>query len=475
MSITGTPSSEAHSSRGQRALIAAAIVLFALLSAYLVLVIITRVDNIFLPGNQITIPGGSSVPLPGVDTQGESGSQDRINILVMGLDRRPREGDSPSRTDTLFVVTVDPRSDSTGIIGIPRDLIVDIPYKSGTGYFEDRINTVYVNGEVSDYDGGGIGLMKQVLAAEPFNIKIDKYVIVDFEGFEEIIDALGGIDVDVPDEVYDPYYSETELLGDFLPQHFEPGRQHMDGQTALAYSRIRFSSDDFDRIQRQQRVIFATIEKASSLNVLKDAVSLWNNYKDAIQTDIADYQIGGYAKLANDVQNSITAVSLGPATAGYTTAQGASVLAGDPETIRQIISNMLTDAPANVAAQPSPAPEPVRVQVQNGTGTDGLAARIVAYLASQGYPVDDLNSSNPFDGLSHEKSEIIDVDGNNRRNAFLIANWLQIPPANVRDATLEEQTLMTGSNTQILVILGSDSDYEGVLEAESPTPTTPGG
>ena len=99
--------------------------------------------------------------------------------------------------------------------------------------------------------------MKEVLAAEPFNIKIDKYVLIDFKGFESVIDDLGGIDVDVPDEVYDPYYSETELPGDYLPQHFYPGKQHMDGQTALAYSRIRFSSDDLDRIQRQQRVIFA--------------------------------------------------------------------------------------------------------------------------------------------------------------------------------------------------------------------------
>ena len=249
------------STRSQRIVIGAAILLFALISAYLALIIITRVDNVFLPGRQVTLPGGVGNVLPGVDSKGVSGGNDPINILVMGLDRRPSEGVEPTRSDTLFVLRVDPQTDSAAILGIPRDLMVDIPLEGG-GSYQDRVNTVYVQGELTGYPGGGIGLMKEVLENEPFGISIDKYVIVDFEGFESLIDALGGVDVDVPDEVYDPYYSETELPGDYLPQHFLPGNQHMDGVTALAYSRIRFSSDDLDRIQRQQRVIFAAIDKA---------------------------------------------------------------------------------------------------------------------------------------------------------------------------------------------------------------------
>ena len=93
----------------------------------------------------------------------------------------------------------------------------------------------------------------------------------------------------------------------------------MDGVTALAYSRIRFSSDDLDRIQRQQRVIFAAIDKAKSLNVLKNAPSLWSKYKDTVKTDISDFQIPGYALLANETKDDIHAVSLGSATAPYTT------------------------------------------------------------------------------------------------------------------------------------------------------------
>lgn len=443
-----------------------------MVAAYLALVIITRVDSIFLPpGRQITLGPVGGV-LPGVDSGGSSGSQDRVNILVMGLDRRAREGDIPTRTDSLFVVSVDPKTHTTGILGIPRDLWVSIPGKGG-GSYKDRINTVYVAGENAKYDGGGVGLLKDVLAADPFDIKIDKYVIIDLKGFESIIDDLGGIDVDVPDRVYDPYYSETELPGDYFPVDVEPGVQHMDGKHALAYARVRFSSDDLDRIQRQQRVIFAAIAKANSLNVLKNAPSLWSKYKDTVKTDVADYEIPKYAVLAADVKDNIHAVSLGPATAPYTTAGGAEVLVGNTEMIHQIVESVFTDKAADVAAQASATPEPVRIEVQNGTGTEGLANGIVRYIIGRGYPANDLNAANVFDGQSHSMSEIIDVTGKHRNNAYILADWLKIPTSNVRVATASERAAMGANPAEIVVVLGTDVNYAQLTT--SPTTDTPGG
>ncbi len=471
MSTEPRPSAT-RSTNSQRVIIAAAIAVFAALSVYLALVIITRIDSIFLPaGRQITLgPVGNA--LPGVDSGGTSGSQDRVNILVMGLDRRAREGDTPTRTDSLFVVTVDPKTKSTGILGIPRDLLVDIPGKQG-GTYQDRVNTVYVAGEMGKYPGGGVGLLKQVLAAPPFDIKIDKYVIIDLKGFESIIDDLGGIDVDVPDEVYDPYYSETELPGDYFPVHFKPGLQHMDGKNALAYSRVRFSSDDLDRIQRQQRVIFAAIAKADSINVLKNAPSLWAKYNDAVKTDVSDFEIPKYAILANDVKDNIHAISLGPATAPYTTAQGAAVLVANEELVRQIVESVFSDAPQSGAEPTVTPPEPVRVQVQNATGTEGLAARVMAYIVGRGYPENDLNPANVYDGLPHSKSEIIDVRGSNRQNAYIIADWLKIPTSRVRDATADEKAVMEANPAEIVVVLGSDLDFDQLIT--SPTTSVPGG
>jgi hypothetical protein len=273
--------------------------------------------------------------------------------------------------------------------------------------------------------------------------------------------------------VYDPYYSETELPGDYFPVHFKPGLQHMDGKTALAYSRVRFSSDDLDRIQRQQRVIFAAIEKAKELNVLTNAKGLWDKYKGAVHTDISDALIPGYALLASQVQDQIHAVSLGPATAPYTTAQGAAVLIGNTERIHEIVQSVFAEKPDGSVPEVTVTPEPVRVQVQNGAGVDGLATRIVAFIAGKGYPTNDLNAANVFDGAQHAQSEIIDVKGTNRRNAYLLADWLQIAPSQVRDATDAERAAMADNPAEIVVILGSDLDVDHLIE--SPTTSVPGG
>lgn len=439
--------------------------LFAAASAYLALVIITRVDSIFSPFQQVTLPGAiQSVPLPGIDSKGESGNQDRVNILVVGLDKRVGDGDFPSRTDTVFIVTVDPKTNSTGILGIPRDLLVDIPGVGG-GTYEDRINSVYVAGELNGYEQGGIKLLEEVVE-DNFDIEIDKHVMVDFEGFEELIDALGGIDVDVPDRVFDPYYSETEKPGDYFPQDFDAGRHHMDGRTALAYARIRFSSDDFDRIQRQQRVIFATIDKAKSLNLLTDAPDLWSKYKDTIETDISDVLIPSYALLANRVKDNIHAVSLGPVTVPYTTRQGAAVLVGDDAGIEKIVDSLFRDKPGSAPVVVS-TPVPVRVQIQNGAGIEGLAGDVMNFVATLGYSINDLSTDNVFDGETHISTEILDVDGTHQGPGYLLAKDLGLDPAVVRQASAAEQTALNGINADIIVILGTDFDFESVQSPET--------
>jgi hypothetical protein len=157
------------------------------------------------------------------------------------------------------------------------------------------------------------------------------------------------------------------------------------------------------------------------------------------------------------------------------------VLIGDDESISEIVSSVFLDttsAEGAVSANPireeEPTPEPVRVQVQNGTETDGLASRVIAYLAAEhDYPIDDLNVANAFDGASHEMSEIIDIDGTNRRNAYLLAKWLDIPVDQVRDATAAEAEALADSNASIVVILGDDVDFDTLIQ--SPTTSVPGG
>jgi LCP family protein required for cell wall assembly len=184
-------------------------------SFYLALAVLSRVDHILLPGNEVRLD------LPGIEGDGSGGH--RINILVMGLDRRGSDGNAPSRTDTMFVLTVDPQTQTSRALAMPRDLQVEIS-ATGGGNIDcavsaespqcDRINTAYVFGELNDYAGGGIGTARRTVE-NVLGIKVDYHLIIDFEAFKGVIDSLGGIDVDVPEPgVNDPDYSDTELPGD---------------------------------------------------------------------------------------------------------------------------------------------------------------------------------------------------------------------------------------------------------------------
>jgi LCP family protein required for cell wall assembly len=170
-----------------------------------------------------------------------------VNILILGLDARMGEG-YLTRTDSVMVMGIRPASLNTSLMSIPRDLYVDTP-----GYGLQRVNTVNVLGE-QDAPGSG-GQLAVTAIAQSFRIKIDHYMRVNFDGFIGVIDALGGIDVEVPNLLID-YDYPTDNLGTMTVQ-FDPGWQHLDGWHALAYARTRHADDDYRRAARQQQVVMA--------------------------------------------------------------------------------------------------------------------------------------------------------------------------------------------------------------------------
>jgi LCP family protein required for cell wall assembly len=181
-----------------RRLIFTLILLCAVAASYLGLVIVARVERIFFPGNPISVPGGSAISrvLPGIDVSGDTSSDARINILLIGADNDFGAAGKQSgleHTDSIEVVSVDPKTKSATALGIPRDLWVTIPDRSG-GTYQDRVNTPLVMGIVKHYPEGGIGLEKEVIENN-LHITIDHYVMINFDGFIKVIDALGGIDV----------------------------------------------------------------------------------------------------------------------------------------------------------------------------------------------------------------------------------------------------------------------------------------
>jgi LCP family protein required for cell wall assembly len=424
------------------------IVALALGAFYTALVVATQIDQIFIPDNQFQL-GGSLGKLPGIDkgnTDGIGGG--RQNILVMGLDRRPSEGDIATRTDTMFVMTIDPSTHTARGLALPRDLYVDIPLNNGRGNFKERINTAY--------EYGGAEVVKKVVS-DLLGIKLDHYVVIDFEGFKQAINLLGGIDVEVPPPgVNDPYYSETELRGDYYPCVFQPGLYHFDGSQALCYARVRYNTSDLDRILRQQRIMFAVMDKVDQLDVLADptnVVNLWKTYKNTITTDFNDLQIPGFARLAASIdQNQIAFLSLGAATTPFTTREGAAVLVPSEAGIKQLVDAFISDNRLQTEA--------ASIEVQNGTGIEGGAQKTSDYFVSLGIPQSSLVTLNA--ASSQAKTEIIDFAGK-EYTAERLADWLSLSKSAIRKSTSADLSLRN-SQSDIVVILGPDAKVPDTID-----------
>lgn len=251
---------------------------------------------------------------------------ERFTILVMGWDRRPSEpADGAYRTDTMMVVSLDPRTDSVGILSVPRDLYVNIP-----GYASlQRVNSAYVLGELRQ-PGTGASLAMQTVQYN-LGIQIHDYIIVDFNAFITFVDAIGGIDVTNQTTINDPQYPAMYGYG-YDPFYLAPGEHHLDGTTALKFARTRHGSSDFRRAERQQQVIFAIRDQLLSLETLPQLIlsapSLWAQVSTGMHTGLTLDQILRLAWYAKDIplQNVRTGVIAEGYISFYTTPQGASVV-----------------------------------------------------------------------------------------------------------------------------------------------------
>jgi LCP family protein required for cell wall assembly len=440
----GEPS---HVSRGRRfnPFLIVGIAVFAVAAFYVLLVVATMADDIFFPGNEIKI----GIKLPGVDS-GENPEvaniEERINILFLGLDRRVGVPEhTAARTDSVLILTVDPFSKTAGVFSIPRDLVVEIPDGSG-GYIDNRVNVAWELGEFTfeGYPGGGPGLAMDTIE-DNFDIPIDHYVILDFEDFKDLIDEVGGIEIDVPEYAADYDYSDCEGCPGYAVE-FAPGMEHMDGQRALAYARIRKSDNDFKRIERQQLVIEATAKKALSLNLFVSALDLYGKYKDAVQTDISDLLIPGLAKLAQQVgTDNLNMVSIASATYPCTECSGAMLLA-DWDKVEELKAQVFGDGKIQA--------EGALVELRNGTEEPGLAEEFASFLRKQGIAADDLLVGDA--ATVYSRSLIVDRRGK-EYTAEKLAQWLNVPSDQIVAASDPEASAFADATGDIIVVLGSDA------------------
>ncbi len=266
----------------------------------------------------------------------------RTNLLLLGIDRRGGT-DWAYRADTIMVFGLDPEGRAAAMLSIPRDLQLRIP-----GHGEDRINTANVYGYLRDYPGGGPALLQDTVEAN-FGIPIAGYLMVDFRAFERIVDALGGIDVEVQAPLHDTRYPDPRP-GDphaYTTVHFDAGLQHMDGQRALQYARSRMSTSDFDRARRQQQILLAIRERALSLEAIPRWPSLAAAVIGSIQTDMAPGEMLGLALRAAwiDLSHVEQVVLKSPYVSGYRRSDGAAVQLPNWELIHPVVDDLLGARP----------------------------------------------------------------------------------------------------------------------------------
>lgn len=335
-------------------------------------------------------------PVLGPDLEEWDGTS-RVNVLLMGLDARDWESnDGPPRTDTMILFTYDPASGTAGMLSIPRDLWVDIP-----GFGHHKINAAYQLGEGSRLPGGGPGLA--IKTVEQFlGITISYYAQVDFSAFERFVDIIGGVKLDVQQEV------EIKVIGDEYPRMIYPGRQTLNGAYALAYARARHSDDgDFDRARRQQEIIMALRNQLLREDVrgvlLARGGEIYQSLASGVNTNMTldeMFKLGW--TLRNVDPGEISRAVIAPpdyVTLG-TSPDGLSILKPITENIRILRDDLFASGTVrsvvamNSEASANMQAEGAKVAVYNGSGVAGLADSTRSFLQSRGFNIVSTGNAN---------------------------------------------------------------------------------
>jgi LCP family protein required for cell wall assembly len=266
-------------------------------------------------------------------TSGVWNGKTSLTILVVGLDRRPQGGDQ--NADVIMIAQLDLVNKNVRAVSLPRDLLVQIP---NFGY--DKINSAYNYGIKANPNDpvAGIAMVRDTVEYN-FGIPIDEYVLIDFNGFKDVIDATGGIDVNVPYDITDNEYPTEDYNIETV--HFAAGPMHMNGDTALKYVRTRHADSDDQRRERQLQVLqalFAQGKSAGSINKIDNMILALGG---SAQTSFTLEQQLTLARLALQLDsNEIVLSSLAPPLlqAGYTES-GAWVYTGDMNAIVAFVQN----------------------------------------------------------------------------------------------------------------------------------------
>ncbi len=416
------------------------------------------------PGDQYRTPTPlpEGVFVPDEPFQGSTGpiaepwdGASRVTILLMGLDYRDwTVGEGPPRTDSMMLLTLDPVGRTAGMLSIPRDLWVEIP--GGFGY--GKINTAYQLGEAYEMPGGGPGLA--IDTVEKFlGVDIHFYAQIDFGAFERFIDEIGGVKINVTEEI-----TIDRLGGDDIPLTLQPGVQTLPGDIALGYIRTRKTAGgDFDRSRRQQEVIMAIRNQILRFDMIPTLIekseALFTELSGGINTNLDMTQIIQLAILAQQIpEEDIHGVVIDVEHVTFAVSpEGLDIVKPIPDQIRILRDEIFGTATAAGATCSTDITQCVLtegaiISVRNGTSVPGLASGTGDYLLGFGFNIIEVTNANQ----PYQNTTIIDYTGNPYTVQYLV-ELLSISPNAIFSSYDPSSTL------DIVIALGLDWAYNNPL------------
>jgi LCP family protein required for cell wall assembly len=398
--------------------------------------------------------------------------RDRINILLLGMGGVAHDGGL--LTDTIILASLEPSTKKASLISIPRDLAIPV---EGKGW--QKINSINAYAELEETGTGGVAVSQAVgdLLGQP----VDYYVRVDFQGFINIVDEMGGLDVVVERTLDDYRYpvmgreDDPDYESRYEHLHVEPGPRHMDGSLALKYARSRHAfgaeGSDFARARRQQIIISAAKDKALSSDTLLRPGKVANIIQELdahVVTNVKIWEMLRLWELFKDIQKDdivSRVIDNGPGglLVDSVSEQGAYILSprsGDFSEVQYLVNNIFADAPAE--AKSAVAGEKPAIEVRNGTWINGLASQVALDLEKLGFSVVRIGNSSR---QNFEKSVIYDLSIGGKPNSLNIlknataANIsLALPDWLVEEIAGELKGGSVPVQPDFILIIGTDMD-----------------
>ncbi len=376
------------------------------------------------------------------------------NMLIIGVDERTDHPEEGVRSDTLILAHLDSGGGWANMLSIPRDTQIEL---DGIGI--TKINTAYYQGYLDPEGlyGAGVssregGMARAAQTVESFlhlnerGVRVDYTAQINFDGFAALIDALGGVTINVPAPIVDDEYPTPDF--GTIRVEFQPGEQRMDGARALIYARTRHGSSDFDRAARQQQVIRAVVEEFRSRGAIGRVLAipsvlraLQGTVTTTMPIDRPDVLLGIMSLAARVDPSEIGQFRLGPEAVDFTETVGGNLL-WDEDGLRALVGQLLTRADERT--------ENALIQVLNSTAVNGLGGRVTGELEDAGFRVTVAGNTSAPDGGPFERTTVYDLK-NAPNTARRLAKALN---AQVSSGPLPEGV---ASDADIVVILGKDS------------------